>query len=73
MSGQFPFPFVTEGADANVEIVNNSIKLSFTVNREAMSPVLERWTWNDCIVTIRSGDRDVVVSFPKIQEQVKRP
>lgn len=71
-SNQFPFPFNTEGADASAVVEGNSIKFSFTVNRDAVAPVLERWTWNDAIVTIRSGDRDILISFPKISEQTRR-
>ena len=74
MAGQFPFPFTTEGADAQVEIVDGgrNVRLSFTVSKDSIDTVIERWTWNEASVTLRSRDRDVVIFFPPIKEQQKR-
>ena len=74
MAGQFPFPFTTEGADAQVEIVDGgrNVRLSFTVSKDSIDTVIERWTWNEASVTLRSRDRDIVIFFPPIKEQQKR-
>lgn len=70
----YPFPFTTEGAEVRIKESSNGnkIELSFLVDRDAFSGVLERWTWNDSLIIIRAGDRDITISFPPIKEQVSR-
>lgn len=67
-------PQVVEGADTSVDFVNSgrNVKISFTLDRALFAQVLDRWTWNNALITIRSGDRAVDISFPKIEERVSR-
>lgn len=69
----FPFPYTTDNAEASMnDLGDGRMEITFKVDRNAIAPVLERWTWNQCEVTIKSGDRDIVVTFPKIEEKVTR-
>ena len=67
----YPQPYTTEGAEVDIEhLPGNKSKISFTIDREALGPVLERWGWNPAKVVIVSGDRDVVIDYPAIKERV---
>lgn len=72
LSDYFPQPYVTEGAEANIEYMEGGkVRLTFVTDREAFAPVLERWTWNPARVAIIAGDRDVVIEYPAIKENIK--
>lgn len=69
----FPFPFNTDTAEADVSFADDGrVQITFKIDREAMRGVMDRWTWNSATITIRSGDRDIVLQFPKIEEKVAR-
>lgn len=64
--------YTTDDAQASVSYEGSKVSLSLSFDRDVLSGLLERWTWNEATVTIRSGDRDVAIIFPKIEERTSR-
>ena len=50
---------------------NSNGKAVFTleVDRNLVRDLVDRWTWNPALVSIRSGDKDIFVNFPKLSER----
>lgn len=44
---------------------------TFTVDRESVRDVIDRWTFSNCMVIIKSLDKETMIVFPKLQEQKK--
>lgn len=42
--------------------------ITLTVDRGDVRDVLDRWTFSQCEILMRSGDREVVFRFPKMHE-----
>jgi len=62
------------GVSASVDFENGGrdVKVSFVINRDDFSRILDRWTFNSMLIFFNSGDKSLEVTLPKIEERVSR-
>jgi hypothetical protein len=48
--------------------IDGKTTITLTVDRGDVRDVLDRWTFSQCEIVMRSGDREVAFRFPKMHE-----
>ena len=63
------FQFPTDSSMSVSYDANGKAVFSFSIDRSFVRDLVDRCTWNSVTIQIKSGDRDIIVNFPKISEQ----